>query len=336
MKILAFSLLLSFLMMPLMAQAQTIDPRAQILKSQIEGFLESQKAMAVKNNCLLTTKGDIVVEKSNDGYYAFTLPHITYTDAKGIKSEIGMIALNAAPQGNNNWGISFALPTPILSYDKTGAQLFKTNIGGQTATGVWNERLGHFTSVDANLSNITFADIITQKTITVGALKFLSQLDEQDQDAFTGKASAVLETVGYVDSKTGLNASLPKVSLTTNLADRASKTVMTKDDIKNRPLSAHPDFYNIFAQLFGAPERVDAVITGLDGLSAALSTSMLSAKPEARATYLSGILGVGAVAALGKTDPKNPSLKYYDVEFGQNGEVFLNGTDFGSLMTAKK
>lgn len=318
------------------AQTQTIDAKAQILKSQIEGFLDNQKSMALKNHCLLETRGDITVEKSASGYYAFTLPHVTYTDAKGIKSEIGMVAINALPEGADNWNMSIALPTPIISYDKAGAQIFKTDIGTQNSTGVWNEKLGHFTKVNAALSNVQFSNILDSNVVTVQSLSIISDLKEQDPEAYTGKADMALNGITYKDNKSGITGNLEKITFATNLADRAAKVAMTKDDIKARPLGAYPDAFNIFAQLLGAPERVDGRIKGLDSLSAQISQSMLAAKPDQRAAYLSAILGVGAVSALGKPDPADASWRYYDVVFGQDGGVLLNGADVNGILNAKK
>ncbi len=327
---------LAFVLFPAFAHAQGVDAKAEILKSQIEGFLDNQKSMATKNNCLLESKGSVTVEKSSSGYYAFTLPHMTYTDAKGVRSEIGMIAMNAAPQGQNEWTMSMAIPTPIISYDKTGAQIFKTDIGTQNSTGVWNEKLGHFTKVNTNLSNIQFANLTDNNTVTVRSITLNSDLKEQDPEAYTGKANVIFDLITYIDNISGLKGNLEKITFATNIADRASKTVMTKDDIKNRHQSTHPDAFNIFSQLFGTPERIDGRIKGLDALSAEISKSMLMAKPEQRASYLSAILGAGAVGALGKPDPADASTRYYDVVFGKNGEVMLNGTDFGSVLSAKK
>ena len=99
--------LLALLIAP-SARAQDEAARVQVLKGQIEGFLENQKAMALKNGCKLDTKGSVTVEEGN-GYYAFTMPHITYTDSKGVRSEIGMVAINATPDAGHDWKVSVAL-----------------------------------------------------------------------------------------------------------------------------------------------------------------------------------------------------------------------------------
>ena len=313
------------------AQTASADARAQILKGQLEGFLENQKAMAVKNGCRLDTKGQITMEKAG-GYYAYTLPHVTYTDAKGIRSEIGMVAINAVPEGDEDWKISLALPTPISSFAASGAEQFKTDIGTQNASGVWNEKLGHFTSVDAKLGNVQLNDLVKQSTVTIGAFALSQSLVERDPEAYTGSARATLDNISVFESESSFRAVIPKVVLDTNLADRASKTAMTKEQVKNRQQARYPDFYNIFAMMFGAPERVTAKVTGLDAVNAQLQQSMLTAPAASRQDYLQAILGVSAVSGMGKPVPGDATTKSYDVVFGQNGNVTVNGTDFGSLM----
>lgn len=325
---------LAFFMAPEANAAATSsvnDSRVQILKNQIEGFLENQKAMALKNGCKLDTKGSVTVEQA-DGYYAFTLPPITYTDAKGVRSEIGMVALNATPDAGHDWKISVALPTPINSFNNTGAEIIRTDIGNQSATGVWNEKLGHFTSVNATLGNIQVNNLVDQSTVNVNGVNFTSNLTEKDPEAYTGTATMILSNVAMYDADTNFRGTIPTVAFKTNLADRAMKTPMTKEQVKNRPQNKYPDGYNIFAFLFGAPERVTGTITGLDSVNAQLQQAMITAKPNERQDLLKSILAVSAVSGMGKPVPNDPASKSYDIVFGQDGNVTLNGTDFGSLM----
>jgi len=325
-----FAFLMLFFAAPVLAQDN--DARAQILKGQLEGFLENQKSVALKNGCKLDTKGAITVEKTS-GYYAFTLPDITYTDSKGVRTEIGMVALNAVPQENNEWNITLALPTPFKSFGSGGGEQFRTDIGAQNATGVWNEKLGHFVSVDADYTNIRLNNLKDQSTITIGALAINSQLTEKDPEAYTGNMIVTADNISVFDAGTTFKGTLPKITMNTNIADRAMKTPMTKEQVKNRPVSSHPDFYNVVSFLFGAPERVQTTITGLDSVSAQLQQAMVTATPSVRGKLLPVILGVGAVSGMGKPVPGDASSKSYDIVFGANGAVTINGTDFGTMMS---
>ncbi|PZQ44918.1 MAG: hypothetical protein DI551_09075 [Micavibrio aeruginosavorus] len=334
MKKIALFAFLALFFSPMAYAAPANDERVQILKGQIEGFLENQKAMALKNGCRLDTKGLITVEQAN-GYYAFTLPHITYTDSKGVRSEIGMVAVNATPAEGNDWKISVALPTPISSFTSGGSEAVRTDIGTQSATGIWNEKLGHFTQLSAKLGNIRINDLIDQSTATIGSLQLTSQLAEQDAEAYTGTAVATLDNISFFNADTNFKGTLPKAVFNTNLADRAMKTPMTKDQVKNRKQAGYPDFYNVVSFLIGAPERVQANVTGLDAINAQLQQSMITATPDVRGKLLQGILGVSAVSGMGKPVAGDASTKAYDVVFGSNGNVTINGTDFGSLMNVQ-
>ncbi len=331
-----FALVLAFLLaFAPSAFAQPTDARVQVLKSQLEGFIENQKAMAAKNNCRLDTKGNVTVEQAN-GYYAFTLPDITYTDAKGVRSELGMIAINAVPEGANDWKITLALPTPISSFNKQGGEEVRTDIGSQNASGVWNEKLGHFTSINATLGNIHVNHLIDQSTITIGELKLASSMTEKDPEAYTGSAKAILSNISVFDANTTFKGTIPTITFDTNLADRAEKTAMTKDQIKNRQQASYPDGFNIFSFLLGSPELVQAKATGLDDLNMQMQQAMITAKPEQRDDYLKMILGVSAASGMGRPVPGDASSKSYDIVFGQNGAITINGADISTLGKVKK
>lgn len=330
MKKLALTALLATVFLPSFAQAQ--NPNIATLTAQIEGFLDNQKSMAVKNNCVLSMSGSVTAVPATNGAYTITLPRITYTDAKGIVSDIGTLKLNATPAANPyEWDLTLSLPTSISSRDASGAQVFETRIGSQQSEGVWNERLGHFTSVHATLGNLSFKDFVNQGSGTLQNLILISAMQERDENAYTGSADLTLNGFSYRSDRSGVSGSVPKITFTTNLADLASVAPMTKEAIKARPKSSYPDGFNIFAQLLGKPERVDGRIYGLDSLSAQLSQAMLTSAPTARQDYMAAILGVGAVAAMGTPDPADSSARYYDVQFAQNGSILLNGTDVNSL-----
>ncbi len=331
MKLLPLLALLMLIALPTQAQTLTTDERAQVLKGQIEGFLENQKTVAANNGSTLVTKGDITVEKAV-GYYALTLPHITYIDAEGIRSEIGMIAVNAIPEGTHDWKVTIALPTPISSFQKNGAPQFKTDIGAQNATGMWNEKLGHFTALNAAFGNLRFQDVMDKDALTIESATFTSALNENDPGAFTGTARMVFENLTFRDTESLFEGKLPRIVMNTPLADRANDTPMTKEQVKNRTKGNFPDAYNIFAFLFGAPERLTADITGLADVNMALQQSLLKAPPQARQKLFAGVAGVSAVDAMGKPVAGDTATKTYDLVFGPNGNIILNGTDMGSMM----
>lgn len=330
MKFLPFLALFLMIAAPVRAETLSTDARAQVLKGQIEGFLEHQRDIAAQNGCTLTVKGDVMIEKA-DSYYALTLPHLRYTDAKGIRTEIGTVSINAIPQGTHEWKMTVALPTPMISFQKNNAGQFRIDIGAQNASGIWNEKLAHFTSLNAAFGNIKFMDVMDKDAFTIGSVTFNSSLSEQDPGAFTGTARAEFENIAFQDNEAKFNGKIPHVTLTTTLADRAEDSPMTKEQVKNRTQGDYPEAYNIFAFLFGAPERVIAQVTGLAALNSTLQQSLLKAPPQARQKIFAGVAGVSAVDAMGKPIPGDTNTKTYDVTFGANGDISLNGTDMGNM-----
>ena len=327
-----FMILFLFLIVPFAASAKDEQARVDILKGQIEGFLENQKAIALKNGCKLDAKGVVTVERAPDGYYAFTLPHITYTDAKGIRTEIGMVALNAVPRANNEWSVSLALPTPLKSFLSGGGETFRTTLGKQKASGIWNERLAHFTSVDALYENVQINNLRDQSTATIGAVSVKSKLDEQD-GIFSGKAVINADNISAFDAETTFRGLLPRIVMTSTVSETAAPSPMTREQVKNRRAQgSYPDAFNLLSILFGTPKDAQIVVTGLDSLNAQMQQTVVTANPQQRAELLPYILGVGAVSGIGRADPANPQTKTYDIVFGGKGSVTINGTDFGSLL----
>jgi hypothetical protein len=322
------------IMLPFAAYAQDEHARVDILKAQIEGFLENQKSVALKNGCKLDTKGAVTVEKAPDGYFAFTLPHITYTDAKGVRTEIGMIALNAVPRDNYEWSVSLALPTPIKSFSSGGGEFIRTVLGKQKASGIWNERLAHFTSIDALYENVQVSNLRDQSTATIGALSVDSNLTEQGEGAFTGKAVVSADNISAFDAETTFRGLLPRVVVTSSVSERAAPAPMTKDQVKNRAVTGgYPDAYALLSFLTGTPDEARVVVTGLDTLNSQMQQAVVTANPSQRAELLPYILGVGALSGIGRADPANTQTKTYDIVFGDKGAIMINGTDFGSLLS---
>lgn len=320
-------LTLSFLLFAPAAKAQGLDPQVAILKGQIEGFLEAQKITAQKNGCLFATNGDLTVEKAN-GYYAFTLPHITFTDAKGVRSELGMLAINATPDGTDNWKISMALPTPVNSFNPSGKQTFRTDLGAQNISGVWNVKLGHFTNLNGSIATVKISNLVEQTTMTVANASLNALLSETTPGTWSGKANALLANVSVFDAETNFTGTLPKVTLTSNLSGTSGTAPLTKDQITARA-------QNGFGSLLGAPQNAYAVVTGLDSVNTQLQQAMLTAKPAQRQEYLGAILMVSAVSGIGRPVPNDSASRSYDVVFGTGGKVTVNGTDFSTLTTRK-
>ena len=114
---------------------------AENIRTIVQTLLDRQKAVRELSGGALETKGVLTVEMART-YYAITLPHITLVDPAGRRAEIGMIALNATPAGQEGkWRLSIALPTPMTWFDTEGNLSMRVHLGAQQLSGVWDEAL---------------------------------------------------------------------------------------------------------------------------------------------------------------------------------------------------
>ncbi len=153
------SLFSLIILIPATHAATINDEGAQRLKALFEEMIQTQTSITQRDGVPhFYYDGKILVEQAAS-YYAITLPpsYIDYPD--GSRLDLGMLAINALPNKNpGQWKMTIAIPTPILMLDKTGAENFRINIGGQRSTGIWDESLKNFARLDANYNDITLTD----------------------------------------------------------------------------------------------------------------------------------------------------------------------------------
>ena len=152
------TLLLTILLLGSMVpntHAQTNDNTANKLYELFEKTIENQKDNLVpKLGATLLFDGPINVEKT-PGYYAVTLPHIKALYPEGEVFELGMISTNVlAEEVAGRWAMAIALPTPMVFLDEYDSPILQIHIGKQSASGVWDERLGGFMNFESTYENI--------------------------------------------------------------------------------------------------------------------------------------------------------------------------------------
>lgn len=184
------------LLMPVSAQAALITPKgAQTLKDMILKTLYAQKQAYEQAGGNLGIEGEIGIEEA-DGYYAVTLPRIIVTDAAGNRGEIGLIAINAVPEDlPGNWKMSVALPTPLMYYDAAGKPATRIDIGTQRMAGVWNEKLGQFTKLDAAFDNLKIANYAFQSITTLKSFSIISNLQESGENTWSGDVYGLAKNI---------------------------------------------------------------------------------------------------------------------------------------------
>lgn len=208
-----------FLSAPAAAQQPINDAGANALKAQITEVLNKQKNARQLSGGALITEGDVVVEQA-DTYYAVTLPDIAVKDEKGETAEIGIIAINAIPDATPcNWKLSVSLPTPITWKNAAGTPVRKMNIGNQRLSGLWNQSLAGFSTLDGAYDNVTIDDMARQKTYKIATVNILSNMKETAQGIWSGDTVATIK---------GLNGSGAPSAGTTK-ADEITLTASVKD-----------------------------------------------------------------------------------------------------------
>lgn len=196
------------------ASAQELDEKGIQLKAMFQDMIERSKGSEVSRLSTLSFDGDLSVEKAGS-YYAVTLPYVTLNYNDGAKFEVGLIAINAAPhEKEDEWKMTFALPTPMNFIDETGEKSFQVNIGAQRASGVWNGSLGYFSKLDANFQTISMSDAGQKMEIKIPAVRTVYDLDENDQGKWSGPVYLTMDGMsidtadmkGFLSlGKTGIN-----------------------------------------------------------------------------------------------------------------------------------
>lgn len=86
-------------------------------------------------------------------------------------------------------------------------------------------------------------------------------------------------------------------------------------------------------QSHGAVGNIRAEISGLNGMIAGFQQKAVATTPEAQKKYTSLVAQMTLLAAMGQAgkNAAGKDIKIYDFTLGENGQVLLNGTDFGAL-----
>lgn len=170
-------LILLFLAVP--AKAQEInDLGAKKLKALFSGLVKNQKMAIERVGGTLEMDGPITVEQG-DSYYAVTLPAMVFKTVEGELTKIGLIAVNVTPTDKTEeWKMSMAIPSPVLIEDTKSKKVTRLDIGDQTMSGVWHEKLENFSKFSARYNDLTLSQNLRQETLTIKQLDVAVDLKE--------------------------------------------------------------------------------------------------------------------------------------------------------------
>lgn len=183
------------------AWAQASPEQVQSLKNAFDAYMDFQKQ---SNEAF----GDVVVEyigaveaKPGPEYVTLTLPQILLKGQKPDAASVldmGIISMNAAPSGQAGvWNVAMTIPAQITMKDQTDSVL-AILIGGQSITGVFDEKLGYFQKLNFALRDLTVQESGQDLGIKIAGLETVYDLTQGSDGLFSGPASFGLSglTVG--------------------------------------------------------------------------------------------------------------------------------------------
>ena len=184
-------------LVPLHAKAVEINEQgAQTLQKSFQNLLDYQKTInEAFGSVRVMYDGDLTVSQE-EGYYAITLPHIflqsptVENHTEDMVFDMGVITVNAMPDEKPGyWKATMAFPSQMTMSDKTPNNAnddFTVTFGEQETMAIFNDKLGYFTKMNVNLSDIGFKAGEKDPGISVGGIQLYTNLSEENGDTFSG------------------------------------------------------------------------------------------------------------------------------------------------------
>ena len=191
------SILCVFTLLPITSHAQVNDQGAQVLTNFVNGLLDYQKNTGEAFGTVkVEYEGDVKVEQMSD-YYAVTFPRILLSagddlveeegETAGFEVDLGVIMMSVAPDTEEGyWKSILQFPDSIVLRD-AGETEFAINIGEQNSVALLSERLGYFTKLNINLSDITFESGEEDELgFSLGGIQIVQNMTDEGNGVYSG------------------------------------------------------------------------------------------------------------------------------------------------------
>ncbi len=228
---LILSLLLLFLL-PVNAMAVEInDKGAQILKSSFQDMLDYQKEVnEIFGSVIVNYEGELNVSQE-DGFYIVTFPRIKIEGSNNNSDnsifDIGVIKINMMPDDNTGyWKSILSLPPQMIMTNKESGDDFIIKLGKQNIIAMFNEKLGYFTKLDLNLSEIKFNDGEKDLGIGLGGLQLYINSEEGENGKFSGPGFLTAKNLTITDEEKGNSAKIGELRFDFAMKNVAYPTLM--------------------------------------------------------------------------------------------------------------
>lgn len=225
---------ITLIAVPARAQTNINDEGAQHLQTLFQNLLDAR----AQKDSHITCEGQVTVEPA-ETYYAVTWPHITLGNPDGEQTEIGLIAMNAAPHDKpGQYKITTALPSPITTQDAEGNRIMAITIGGQNVAGIFDEKLGNFIKMDARLQDVTIILDTGEYVANIPALQLRYDLNE-DQGRLSGPSRFEISDFSLTHANGDKPLSIEQLLVTSTIKDLKTEllnTFSTKEEpVKQAP-----------------------------------------------------------------------------------------------------
>lgn len=184
---------------------------AQTVKTMVDSMLDYQKKTGEAFETVsVEYSGEVQVEQMAD-YYVVTLPQILLKpfdisdetqDQNNVFMDLGTISMSVAPDENDGyWKAVLQFPSQItLKTVGDDSKDFVVQIGAQNTIAMLSERLGYFTKVNMNLSDISFSNSGQDIGFSLGGLQFYQNFDEDSSESFSGPYSLGVSNITFSSS----------------------------------------------------------------------------------------------------------------------------------------
>lgn len=170
---------------------------ADRLKAVVTRNVNDMKNQVRSGGGDIKTTGEVTsVSKGN--YIAATYPDMLLINKTKTSIDMGAIALNAAPAPTaGQWLMSYALPTPIITYGKDGKESSRITFGKQDVRGVYDQKAEIYTASDIDLVDMVIKPTGAAEEVRIGQIAAHHKLTPKD-------ANGNLIDITMTGSMTGL------------------------------------------------------------------------------------------------------------------------------------
>lgn len=191
---------------------------AEKLRGVVNDIVGKYRNAASSKGGQLVLDGDILIEP-NGSYYAVTLPSLRFIGPTGKRTEIGMIAINAMPASTpGDWKMTVALPSPMSHFDDNDKLFALTTIGAQNFAGIWTEKMGAFTKLEASYKDIKILNPDHSPITSIANANINADFKDNGSGLWSGAVNMGADTIN-IGTAGGPTAKVGKITMTSVMKD---------------------------------------------------------------------------------------------------------------------